>query len=109
LPTGYKLYVADGILAEKVKVALKSGVNWADYVFAKNYNLMPLQEVETFVNKNKHLPGVQSAEELIKDGGIDVNKMFAKQMEKIEELTLYIIEQNKKLEALEKVVKKISK
>jgi trimeric autotransporter adhesin len=109
LPNGYKLYVADGILAEKVKVALKSGVNWADYVFAKNYKLMPLSEVEVFVNKNKHLPGVQSAEELIKDGGIDVNLMFAKQMEKIEELTLYIIEQNKKIEALEKAVKKINK
>jgi trimeric autotransporter adhesin len=102
LPNGYKLYVADGILAEKVKVALKSGINWADYVFAKNYKLMPLSEVEVFVNKNKHLPGVQSTEELIKDGGIDVNQMFAKQMEKIEELTLHLIEINKKLEKLEK-------
>ncbi len=104
-PAGYKLYVADGILAEKVKVALKSGSNWADYVFEKNYQLTSLKEVETFINKNKHLPGVQSADEIVKDGGIDVNKMFAKQMEKIEELTLYIIQQNKKIEALEKTVK----
>jgi small-conductance mechanosensitive channel len=47
------------------------------------------------------LPGIQSAETLMKEGGIDVNQMFAKQMEKIEELTLYIIEINKKLEKLE--------
>jgi trimeric autotransporter adhesin len=109
LPTGYKLYVADGILAEKVKVALKSGTNWADYVFNKNYKLAPLAEVEAFINKNKHLPGVQSADEIVKNGGIDVNQMFAKQMEKIEELTLYIIEQNKKIQALEKAVKNNNK
>jgi hypothetical protein len=61
-----------------------------------------LAEVEAFINLNKHLPGVPSAESLVKDGGVDVNQMFAKQMEKIEELTLYIIEMNKKLEKLEK-------
>ena len=101
LPTGYKLYVSNGILAEKVKVALKSGVNWADHVFAKDYNLKPLNEVEAFIKLNKHLPGVPSAETLVKEGGIDVNQMFAKQMEKIEELTLYMIDQNKRLEKLE--------
>jgi trimeric autotransporter adhesin len=51
LPAGYKLYVADGILAEKVKVALKSGANWADYVFEKNYKLASLSEVESFIQK----------------------------------------------------------
>lgn len=102
LPSGYKLYVSDGILAEKVKVALKSGSNWADYVFAKDYKLRSLAEVESFIHTNKHLPGMPSAGVLVKEGGIDVNQMFAKQMEKIEELTLYIIEMNKKLEKLEK-------
>jgi trimeric autotransporter adhesin len=102
LPSGYKLYVSDGILAEKVKVALKSGSNWADYVFAKDYKLRPLSELESFIATNKHLPGIPSAETLVKEGGIDVNQMFAKQMEKIEELTLYIIEINKKLEKLER-------
>lgn len=102
LPAGYKLYVSNGILAEKVKVALKSGVNWADHVFAKDYTLKPLSEVEAFIKLNQHLPGVPSAETLVKEGGVDVNQMFAKQMEKIEELTLYIIEMNKKLEKLEK-------
>lgn len=102
LPPGYKLYVSDGILAEKVKVALKAGSNWADYVFSENYRLTPLVEVESFIRSNKHLPGILSAEALAKDGGIDVGQMFSKQMEKIEELTLYLIEINKKIERLEK-------
>ncbi|MBN8698310.1 MAG: hypothetical protein J0L54_01785 [Chitinophagales bacterium] len=102
LPTGYKLYVSDGILAEKVKVALKAGSNWADYVFTEKYRLTPLTEVESFIRSNKHLPGISSAEAIVKDGGIDVGQMFSKQMEKIEELTLYLIEINKKVERLEK-------
>ena len=93
----YKLFVEGGIMTEKVKVALRSSANWADYVFANDYKLMPLKEVETYINENKHLPGIESAEDLVKNG-IDVAEMQAKQMEKIEELTLYIIEQNKKLE-----------
>jgi len=102
LPSGYKLYVSDGILAEKVKVALKSGNNWADYVFSENYRITPLAEVESFIRSHKHLPGILSAEALVKDGGIDVGQMFSMQMEKIEELTLYLIEINKKIERLEK-------
>lgn len=101
-PTGYKLYVSDGILSEKVKVALKNSSNWADNVFAKDYQLLPLKEVETFIKVNKHLPGIPSADKLVSDGGIDVNVMFAKQMEKIEELTLYMIEMKKEIETLQK-------
>ena len=94
----FRLLVEGGILTERVKVALRSSVaNWADYVFANEYKLMPLKDVETFVNKNKHLPGIESAEELVKNG-LDLGDMQAKQMGKIEELTLYAIEQNKKLE-----------
>ena len=93
----YKLFVEGGILTEKVKVALRSTANWADYVFEKDYNLMPLKEVEEFISENKHLPGIDSAEDLAK-GGLDLAEMQAKHMQKIEELTLYIIEQNKKIE-----------
>ncbi|MEZ4877541.1 MAG: hypothetical protein R2805_08335 [Flavobacterium sp.] len=93
----YKLFVEGGIMTEKVKVALRNTSNWADYVFEKDYKLLPLNEVEKFVKINKHLPGVQSAKELA-ENGIDVAEMQSKQMEKIEELTLYIIEQNNKLE-----------
>lgn len=103
LPDGYSLYVKNGILAERVRVALMSSDKWADYVFDKNYRLMPLNEVEAFIQKNSHLPNVPSAEEVAK-GGIDIAEMSAKQMEKIEELTLYMIEANKKIERLEKLL-----
>lgn len=99
----YRLYVEGGILTEKVKVALRSSANWADYVFADNYKLMPLNEVEAFVKENKHLPGVASAENLAKEG-LDLGQMQAKQMEKIEELTLYVIEQNKTIEKQSKEI-----
>lgn len=93
-PDGYKLFVEDGILTEKVKVAVKTTTEWADYVFADDYKLMTLSEVEKFTKENKHLPNVPSASEIV-NGGLDVAKMDAKLLEKVEELTLYIIEQNK--------------
>jgi hypothetical protein len=102
VPTGYKLYVQTGILTEKVKVALTTTSDWADYVFAPDYKLRSLEEVEKFVNANKHLPGLPSAEALVAEGGFDVAKMDAKLLEKIEELTLYVVklnEENKKLSA----------
>ena len=104
----YRLFVEGGIMTEKVKVALRSSANWADYVFADDYKLMPLKEVEKFVTTNKHLPGIDSAETLAKNG-LDVAEMQSKQMEKIEELTLYIIDQDKKLEAQSKAIEKNNK
>ncbi len=105
----YKLYVKDGILTEKLKVALNSSSNWADYVFAKGYKLKPLEEVEKFIKKEQHLPNFPSADELVKQGGIDMTDMFAKQMEKIEELTLYIIEQNNELKTLNNRINQLEK
>lgn len=96
----YRLFVEKGILTEKLKVALKTSTDWADYVFANNYQLKPLAEVESFVKANKHLPDVPSAQELVNDGGIDVGQMLAKQMQKIEELTLYMIDLQKQNDAL---------
>ncbi len=96
----YRLYVKGGILTDKVKVAVYNSGNWADYVFAPDYKLKSLEEVEAFTKANKHLPGVKSAEELTKDGGIDVSEMLTKQMEKIEELTLYMIEMKKEINTL---------
>lgn len=100
MPSGYRLYVTEGILAERVKVALSSTTEWSDYVFSKDYNLMSLSEVQAFIEKEQHLPNVPSADEVVEEG-IDVAKMDALLLEKIEELTLYIIEQNKRIEALE--------
>ncbi|RFS17225.1 hypothetical protein [Emticicia sp. C21] len=101
MPTNnsYRLIVQDGIITEKIKVAVKGSADWADYVFEPSYELMPLEKVESFVKENKHLPNVPSAEELSKNG-LDVTQTSAKLMEKIEELTLYMIEMNKEIKAL---------
>jgi hypothetical protein len=77
--------------------------NWADYVFNNDYNLKPLEEVDAFIQEHKHLPGVQPAAE-IQTNGLKVAASSTKMMEKIEELTLYIIEQNKKLKTLEAAI-----
>lgn len=100
-PDGYLLFVQQGILTEKVKVAVCTTTNWADYVFDEKYKLKSLTSLESFIKINKHLPNVPSAEEVVKDG-IDLATMDSKLLEKIEELTLYIIDQNKRIEALEK-------
>jgi len=101
-PSGYRLYVTDGILSEKFKAALKSSSQWADHVFSNDYKLRPLEEVEEYILTNKHLPEIPSANEIVKEGGLDLAQMQAKQMEKIEELTLYLIEMKKEIEALKK-------
>jgi hypothetical protein len=100
-PAGYKLFVETGILTEKLKVAVKTTGNWSDYVFDKDYKLLSLGEVESYIKKNKHLPGVPSAEDVVKNG-IDMATMDAKLLEKIEELTLYMIEMKKENEAIRK-------
>jgi hypothetical protein len=92
-PKGYKLAVAGNMIAESVKVQLKG--SWADYVFEDDYKLKTLEETEAFVKKNKHLPEIPSAAE-VKTNGIDVGEMNAKLLKKIEELTLHLIEKEKK-------------
>ncbi len=74
---------------------------WADYVFDKDYVLQDLSEVELFIKENGHLPHVPSEIELKKDG-LDLGEMQQIQMGKIEELTLYIIELEKRIKELEK-------
>jgi hypothetical protein len=97
---GYNLLVKGGILTEKVKVALAApGTDWADYVFEPEYNLMPLENVEAFTKENKHLPNVPSAIEMV-ENGLDVSQSSKMFMEKIEELTLYLIEMNKEIKSL---------
>ncbi|MNU18770.1 hypothetical protein D3C71_69770 [compost metagenome] len=100
----YKLFVKDGIRTEKVKVDIAANNGWADYVFAKDYKLMPLKELDQFINTNGHLPEVPTTEEAIKNG-IELKEMNILLLKKIEELTLYTIEQQKRIEALENKVK----
>ncbi len=105
---GYKLYVEQGILTEKVKVAIKNSKDWYDHVFHKNYSLMPLYQLEQYIQKNKHLPGIQTTEEVMKDG-LDLGKMNALLLKKVEELTLYNIQQQKEIDAIKKLLKKRAK
>lgn len=102
-PNNYKLAVNGTIGAKAVRVETTQ-TPWPDYVFEQEYKLKTLAELEHFVNTNKHLPNVPSACE-VEDHGIDVANMDAKLLEKIEELSLYIIEQNKRIEVLEKAIK----
>ncbi|WP_316815843.1 hypothetical protein [Pedobacter nyackensis] len=102
----YKLAVGGGIMAESVKV--KPQAQWPDYVFEKDYPILPLNELEKFVLKNKHLPNIPNAAEVKKEG-IDVGEMNAKLLQKIEELTLYLIELKKENETLKSRVDKIEK
>lgn len=98
-PAGYRLFVETGILTEKLKVAIKNTANWADHVFQPGYRLRPLSEVAGFIQQNKHLPGMPSANTMVRKG-LDVAVMDAKLLEKIEELTLYVIELDKKVAKL---------
>ena len=98
-PGTYRLYVQTGILTEKVKVAVRTSADWADYVFDKGYKLMPLNHLEAYIQENKHLPGIPSAKEVIQNGQ-DLGAMNAKLLEKVEELSLYLIQINKQIEEL---------
>ncbi|HAS39775.1 MAG TPA: hypothetical protein DCS93_04820 [Microscillaceae bacterium] len=102
---GYKLFVTEGIKTEKIRVQLAAS-RWADYVFAKNYQLRPLEEVEEFIAQNKHLPDVPSAAEVGKKG-IDLGQMDATLLRKVEELTLYIIQLKKQNEQLQQRLEKL--
>lgn len=103
-----KLDVRGKIIADEVEIKVNKG---ADFVFEPDYNLKSLSEVEAFVKKNKHLPEVPS-EKQMQEEGINVNDMQIKLLQKIEELTLYLIQQEKLLleqsEQIESLEKKNS-
>lgn len=96
----YIFYVRKGIKAEQIKVENPATNGWADYVFKKDYRLRSLEEVEKHIGQKGHLPNIPSAQEVEKDG-INLGEMDAKLLEKIEELTLYSIEQNKQIKVLQ--------
>ena len=77
----------------------------ADFVFAEEYRLRPLSEVKTFIAENKHLPEIKSAQEMQEDG-VGINELQVQLLQKIEELTLYIIQQEERIAVLEMELKK---
>jgi hypothetical protein len=95
--TNYKLSVNGKIICTEMRVNLVA--NWPDYVFKDGYKLMPLAKLSEFVSQNGHLPNVPSAGDIEKSG-MDVGEMQRLMMEKIEELSLYIIDQQKQIQEL---------
>ena len=110
LSNTYALIVQRGILTEMMKVAVATTADWSDFVFDNNYQLPTFNALETYIKTNKHLPDVPSAEDVVCDGGVDVAKMDAKLLQKIEELNLYVIQlekENKKQDAqIEELLKR---
>ena len=99
---GYKLAVNGVIRAKEIKVES----DWADFVFKKDYKLPTLKEVETHINENGTLPGIPSEAE-VKANGVNLAETNALLLQKIEELTLYIIQQEKRMESMEAEIKSI--
>lgn len=106
-PTTYKLAVNGTIGSKEVKVENTSAA-WPDYVFATDYTLPSLKEVEIFVKQNKHLPGVPSQQDIARDGHA-LGETDVVLLKKVEELTLYLIEQSKLLEEQAKQLKTLEK
>ncbi len=96
--------IIDGkVVSEEVKVKIVDG---PDYVFEKDYDLRSLEETETYIKNNKHLPEIPSAKEM-EANGVQLGEMNMLLLKKIEELTLYVIEQNKKLLKQDELEKQI--
>ncbi|MFT3827202.1 MAG: hypothetical protein QM731_24965 [Chitinophagaceae bacterium] len=102
----YKLFVESGIRTRRVKVDQVSP--WPDYVFKPGYNLLSLTQLEEYIQKHNHLPEVPSAAEVANEG-IELGDNQAVLLKKIEELTLYVIEQNKKMEEQQKRIESLEK
>lgn len=101
----HKLAVDGTIGAREIKV---EATGWSDFVFNDDYKLKDLDEVENFIEENKHLPDVPSEKEVLKNG-IQLGEMDAKLLQKIEELTLYMIEQNKETKTMKAQLEKLAK
>lgn len=98
-----KLAVNGTIHSREVKVDM---TGWSDFVFKKEYNLPTLEQVEKHISEKGHLENIPSEEEVLKNG-INLGEMNAKLLQKIEELTLYMIEQNKRIDKQDEEIKEL--
>ncbi|UII22642.1 hypothetical protein [Fulvivirga ligni] len=103
VPGSYKLAVEGKIGAREINVQTGS---WADYVFEEEYSLTPLSELKNYIHINKHLPGIPTSSEVAANG-VDLGEMNKKLLEKVEELTLYIIQQSEEIKELKSEVKEM--
>ena len=95
--------ITDGTIRASEIIVSTTG---ADFVFADDYELRPLSEVKTFIQENKHLPEIKSAQEM-QENGVGINELQTQLLQKIEELTLYILQQEERIKALETELNKI--
>lgn len=106
-PKDYKLAVnGTGIFT---KVIVKNYANWPDYVFSDAYKLPSLEETAQYIDQHKHLPGIPAASEMESADGMDIADMNRRLLQKVEELTLYLIEEHKKVQQLEAEVAAMKK
>ncbi|MCG8323643.1 MAG: hypothetical protein MI921_29385 [Cytophagales bacterium] len=97
-PGPFRLAVNGNIRAKEIKVE----TGWPDFVFEDDYDLPTLEEVEKYIKTHRHLPEIPSAKE-VEENGVELGKMDSKLLQKIEELTLYIIDQEKRIKKLEAI------
>ncbi len=102
LPAGYELAVDGKIIAEEIRVEMSG--SWPDYVFDPSYHLKSIPELHEEIKRLGHLPGIPSAS-TVEEEGIQLGEMQTKMMEKIEELTLYIIQLESRINTLENETK----
>lgn len=102
----FNLWVEDGIVTEDIVIVQVD--NWKDDVFADDYKLKTFDELEKYIQNNRHLPGVKS-ERLVKKEGYSIQEMNVSLLEKVEELFLYIIAQEKRIKQLDIKLFKLEK
>jgi len=96
---GYKLSVNGKMACEEILIDAAN--YWPDYVFEEDYPLLSIDDFEKSISENKHLPGIPSANEISENGGHEIGEMQRQFLEKLEELSLYIIELNTRMKILE--------
>ncbi|MBO4402617.1 MAG: hypothetical protein J5792_02890, partial [Bacteroidales bacterium] len=94
-----ELAVNGTVLAKAVRVNI-SATYWPDYVFGNDYKMMTISELESYVNENRHLPGIPSASDVEGEGSVDLGEMNTLLLQKVEELTRYIIDLQKQIDEL---------
>jgi hypothetical protein len=99
VPDGYLMAVNGRIIAEEIEVKLQG--DWPDFVFEEGYQLPPLDSVNGFIQQNGHLPGFPSARQMHARGSMASGQMVTALVQKVEELTLYVIQLQQQVRALE--------
>ena len=96
------------LFAREVEVTLGT-FNFPDYVFEDQYNLIPIDSLNSYIEEHKHLPNIPPAKEVQEDGSINIAELQLKMLEKIEELSLYVIDLNNQIKALKAENKELRK